>query len=115
MTKCTLQVIHGHQAHEHESQQAEHLGLGRSPRCTAAISPTITGMVTMLRISIIGNHGSPMGASGDGNDSNPAVSGIAYRTLSSTVPPAETIPSLRALAVNVDGTSLPCLDVFGVM
>jgi len=33
------------------------------------------GMVRMIRISIIENHGSPIGASGEGSDSKPARSG----------------------------------------
>jgi hypothetical protein len=44
---------------------------------TATIIPIAIGMVAMIRISIIENHGSPIGASGDGSDLSPAISGMA--------------------------------------
>jgi hypothetical protein len=34
------------------------------------------GMVRIIRISIIENHGSPIGVSGEGSDNNPTTSGM---------------------------------------
>ena len=50
---------------------------GDAHACTATMTPTIAGMLTMIKISIIANQGSPMGTSGDGSANRPAVSGMA--------------------------------------
>jgi hypothetical protein len=42
--------------------------------CTATISATIAGIMTIIRISRIVNIGSPIGSCGDSRDANPTTS-----------------------------------------
>ena len=61
----------------------------------------MNGIMRTIRISRIANTGSPIGCCGEASDNSPATRVAAYAALNSTVPAADAIPSLRALAVKV--------------
>jgi hypothetical protein len=74
MTKCRLQVTAATRPMKTTAVRLSVLACAGAHACTAIMSATITGIMTMIRTSRIENIGSPIGCSGDLRDSKPTAS-----------------------------------------
>jgi len=74
MAKCRLQVTPASTPMKTTAVKLSVLACGGAQECTATMSATITGIITMIRTSRIENIGSPIGCCGDLRDKKPTAS-----------------------------------------
>ncbi len=77
ITKCTLQVTPASRPMKTTAVRLSVLACDGAQACTATMSATIAGTMTMIRTSRIENIGSPIGCCGDLRDKKPTASVIA--------------------------------------
>src|SRR5215212_4676975 len=72
--KCTMNVTPARRLMKTKEVRLSVLAAIGAQACTATISATIGGIMTMIRTSRIVNNGPPIGCCGDSRDKNPTAS-----------------------------------------
>jgi hypothetical protein len=107
MTKCKADVRPAKTPAKTRAIRLNTLAPAPAHACTETISATNSGISERISISRKENSGSGIGCCSDRSDKRPAISVATYTAPRKAVPLAATIPTRRALFVNVRPTVTP--------